>query len=55
MEIKYTFLTMDNNGVQHSIAHELEYDQVAKFLEILMKGEDPNKLQDFVIRPVIKK
>lgn len=53
MEIKYSILTMDKDGNLHNAAHHIDESSVSKFVDILMSGEDPNKLLDIVIRPEI--
>lgn len=55
MEIKYSVLTQDHEHTVHNVGSDLSQEAAKKLVTILLEGEDPNKLADIVISPVIRK
>lgn len=55
MEIKYQILTQDETGVLHNVGNEADVKTAKQLTGILISGQDPNKLVDIVLHPIIKK
>lgn len=55
MEIKFTILTKDETGKEHNVGFEASEDSAKKLVNVLIKGINPNHIEDIVIHPEIVK
>ena len=55
MEIKYSVLTQDHEHNVHNVGSDMTASEAQKLVNILIQGEDPNRLADIVISPTIRK